>query len=256
MQRECAEAARRELEDMLRQSQKMDTVGHLASGIAHDFNNMLAVISSSLNIIRRVIAKRDRPVEPFLDTAQDGVFRAAALTNRLLSFARKGATEIVEVDVNGHIQGLSDLLGRALNGKVKLKVQLGLVTMPAHCDPSGLENALLNLAVNARDAMPDGGRVTISTAERLLDADAAGPIGVDPGEYVEVSVSDEGTGIPPEMLAKIFEPFFSTKGAKGHRPWPRPDRHLRPWRRRWDLRGFRGRCRDDLPSAPPLHGQG
>lgn len=162
-----------------------------------------------------MIAKKDRPVEPFLDAAQDGVFRAAALTNRLLSFARKGATEIVEVDVNGHIQGLSDLLGRALNGKVKLKVQLGLVTMPAHCDPGGLENALLNLAVNARDAMPDGGRVTISTAERTLDADAAAPIGVDPGEYVEVSVSDEGTGIPPEMLAKIFEPFFSTNGAKG-----------------------------------------
>ncbi len=209
-----AEARERErAEDALRQSQKMEAVGQLTGGIAHDFNNMLQAVSGSLQVMQRRIAQgRPQDVVRYVDMAQQGVSRAATLTQRLLAFARRQALDPRPVVLDTLLPGMAELIGRAVGPSVEVQTQLYEGAGPVRCDANQLENALLNLAINARDAMPGGGRLTIRTAEaRLGPADIAGHDGMAPGDYVEIAVSDTGAGMTPEVRARAFEPFFTTK---------------------------------------------
>lgn len=204
---ERREAAERQL----RQLQKMEAVGQLTGGIAHDFNNMLAIVISGLNLTQRQLAPGNTDVAPFIEGALDGANRAAALTQRLLAFSRQQPLEPAVVDANALLSGLSDMLSRSLGETVVLDTRLDPDLWTTKVDPNQLENAIVNLAVNARDAMPDGGRVTLETANAELDADAARGLGMEAGAYVRIRVLDTGTGMAPEVLAKAFDPFFTTK---------------------------------------------
>lgn len=204
---ERREAAERQL----RQLQKMEAVGQLTGGIAHDFNNMLAVVISGLNLTQRQLARGNVDVGQYIEGALDGASRAAALTQRLLAFSRQQPLEPAVVDANALLTGLSDMLSRSLGETVALDTRLEPGLWATRVDPNQLENAIVNLAVNARDAMPDGGRVTLETANADLDADAARGLGMEPGAYARLRVRDTGTGMTPEVLAKAFDPFFTTK---------------------------------------------
>lgn len=204
---ERREAAERQL----RQLQKMEAVGQLTGGIAHDFNNMLAIVISGLNLTQRQLARGNTDVGPFIEGALDGAGRAAALTQRLLAFSRQQPLEPAVVDANALLSGLSDMLSRSLGETIVLETVLQPGLWTTRADPNQLENAIINLAVNARDAMPDGGRVVLETANADLDADAARGLGMEPGAYVLVRVRDTGAGMTPEVLAKAFDPFFTTK---------------------------------------------
>ena len=209
-----AEAERREtLELQLRQAQKMEAIGQLTGGLAHDFNNMLAVVMGGLTLARKRIATgRHDEVEPLLDGALDGAERAAQLTRRLLAFARRQPLAPEQVDVNRLVSDMSDLLGRTLGEAVRLETVLAGGLWRALADPSQIENAVLNLAVNARDAMPDGGRLTIETRNAHLDEEyAAAHAETRAGQYVMIAVTDTGTGMSAEVLAQAFDPFFTTK---------------------------------------------
>ncbi|MCJ2018945.1 ATP-binding protein [Methylobacterium sp. E-065] len=203
---------RRSAEAQLRQSQKMEAVGQLTGGIAHDFNNMLAVIVGSLNLLQRRLAKGETDVSRYVDAALDGADRAAALTHRLLAFSRLQPLDPVPVDANRMVTDMSDLLARTLGETVRMETVLSAGLWKAHADPSQLENAILNLCVNARDAMPDGGRLTVETANAHIDGAYGRENAVEPGQYVLVAVSDTGTGMSPEVVARAFDPFFTTKG--------------------------------------------
>jgi signal transduction histidine kinase len=205
--------AQRDLEDALVQAQKMDAIGQLAGGIAHDFNNMLALISGCLQVLRRRIGVCEPAVERCLDNSEEGVRRATALTARLLGFARKEQVRRSAVDVDAVIGGLTDLLDRTLGGGVIVETSTGSGSARARGDESQLENAILNLCVNARDAMPGGGRLTISTERIDLVANDARAVDLAMGGYVRMSVADTGSGIPPDVASRIFEPFFTTKAA-------------------------------------------
>ena len=207
------EAARRErIEEQLRQSQKMETVGQLTGGIAHDFNNMLAIIIGSLNILKRRLSRGEGGVERFIDGALEGAERAALLTHRLLAFSRQQPLSPEVVDINKFVAGMSEMLRRILGENLHLETVLAGGLWRTHADPSQLEGAILNLAVNARDAMPDGGRLTIETTNAHLDDNyAAMHADVTAGQYVMVAVSDTGVGMPPDVIAKAFDPFFTTK---------------------------------------------
>lgn len=206
------EFARREAaETQLRQLQKMEAVGQLTGGIAHDFNNMLAVVISGLNMAQRRLAKGEAGAGEFIDGALEGAKRAAALTHRLLAFARQQPLQPGVVDANALVGGLADMLSRSLGERVRLERVLAPDLRRARVDPNQLENALVNLAVNARDAMPEGGSVTIETANAMIGAAEARETGIDAGRYVLITVSDTGTGMTPEVLAKAFDPFFTTK---------------------------------------------
>lgn len=198
--------------EALRQSQKMEAVGQLTGGIAHDFNNMLAVVIGSLDLLGRRIGTADARAKRYVDAATDGARRAANLTQRLLAFSRQQPLKPETVDANKLVSGMSDLLRHSLGGDVQLETVLAGGLWRTHADPNQLENVILNLAVNARDAMPEGGRVTIETANCHLDAryTAAHPY-VTPGQYVLVAVTDTGGGMSPEIIAKAFDPFFTTK---------------------------------------------
>ncbi len=198
-------------ERQLRQLQKMEAVGQLTGGIAHDFNNMLAIVISGLNLTQRQLARGNSDVGPFIEGALDGANRAAALTQRLLAFSRQQPLEPAVVDANALLSGLSDMLSRSLGETVQLKTRLQPALWAMRVDPNQLENAIINLAVNARDAMPDGGTVVLETANLDLDRKAAGDLGVEPGAHVRIRVRDTGTGMTPEVLAKAFDPFFTTK---------------------------------------------
>jgi signal transduction histidine kinase/ActR/RegA family two-component response regulator len=205
-------AQRMAAESQLRQSQKMEAIGQLSGGIAHDFNNMLGVIGGSLELIKRRIDKGDYRVERYMDAAMQGTDRAAALTHRLLAFARQQPLAPEPVDANKMISTMSELLRSTLGEHVRIETVnaggLWLTTADAH----QLENAILNVAINARDAMPDGGRLTIETANAYLDDAYARAHGeVEPGQYVLVAITDTGTGMPPEVAARAFDPFFTTK---------------------------------------------
>ena len=204
---ERREAAERQL----RQLQKMEAVGQLTGGIAHDFNNMLAIVISGLNLTQRQLARGNTDVGAFIEGALDGAGRAAALTQRLLAFSRQQPLEPVVVDANALLSGLSDMLSRSLGETIVLETLLHPGLWPTKADPNQLENAIINLAVNARDAMPDGGRVTLETENAGLDAQAARGLGMEPGDFVRIRVLDTGTGMTPEVLAKAFDPFFTTK---------------------------------------------
>jgi PAS domain S-box-containing protein len=209
-----AQAAALELaEEQLRQSQKMEAVGQLTGGIAHDFNNLLTGITGSLDIVkRRLDAGRAEDVARFMDAAQTSAQRAAALTHRLLAFARRQSLDTKPSDINGIVAGLEDMLRRALMENITFETIPQPDLWHALTDANQLENALLNLSINARDAMPKGGRLTIETSNvRLGKAYAARNDGVEPGDYVLISVVDTGTGMSPDVIAKAFDPFFTTK---------------------------------------------
>jgi PAS domain S-box-containing protein len=200
-------------QDALRQSQKMEAIGQLTGGIAHDFNNLLTGIIGSLDIVRqRVAANRTDDIARFMDAATTCAHRAAALTHRLLAFARRQSLDTRPNNVNQLIAGMEDLLDRALGERIELQCILAEDLWAAFVDANQLENAVLNLAINARDAMPDGGRLILETVNVKLDeAYASMHEEVRPGDYVAVSVSDTGFGMSPNVLAKAVDPFFTTK---------------------------------------------
>ena len=201
-----------EAESRLRQAQKMEAVGQLTGGIAHDFNNMLAVIISGLNLLQRRLARGDTDVTAYVDGALDGARRAAALTQRLLAFARQQPLAPEPVDTNALVIGMTDLLIHALGERVAVETVRGAGLWRANVDPNQLESAIVNLAVNARDAMPDGGKLTIETGNAYIDEEYGREHEVQPGQYVMVAVTDTGTGMTPDVLARAFDPFFTTKG--------------------------------------------
>jgi signal transduction histidine kinase len=196
----------------LAHSQKMDAIGKLTGGVAHDFNNMLAVIMASLDLMKRRLLAGQTDVMRYVDSATEGVERAAQLTSRLLAFARKQPLAPEDVDVNKLLQNLSELLHRTLGETVALEYVGAAGLWRSHIDPAELERAIVNLAVNARDAMPDGGALTIETANAYLDEHyASSHAEVTAGQYVMISVSDKGTGMSPEVAARAMDPFFTTK---------------------------------------------
>ncbi|MEJ0095464.1 MAG: CHASE3 domain-containing protein [Methylocella sp.] len=202
------------LEHQLRHSQRMDAIGQLTGGIAHDFNNMLAVVIGSLNLLKRKVERGEEDFMRFVDGALDGAERAAVLTHRLLAFSRQQPLAPQAIDANKFVAGMSDMMRRTLGDAIKVETVLAGGLWRTYADPSQLESAILNLAVNSRDAMPDGGRLTIETANTSLDdAYAEQNVGVQAGQYVLVSVTDTGSGMSPEVAAKAFDPFFTTKAA-------------------------------------------
>jgi PAS domain S-box-containing protein len=202
-----------EAEAALRQSQKMEAVGQLTGGIAHDFNNMLTGVIGGLDILKRRIASgRLNDLDRFMDAASASAQRAAALTARLLAFSRRQSLDAHPLDINALAASMEDLLARTVNENIALKIVPGEGSPHAIADPNQLENALLNLAINARDAMPDGGQLTVEVSTVALDeAYAAAKPDLIPGSYVVIAVSDSGVGMPPDMIDKVFEPFFTTK---------------------------------------------
>ena len=208
------EAARREaLADQLRQSQKMEAIGQLTGGLAHDFNNMLSVIVGSLTLLKRRLARGEADVAKYVDLALEGADRAATLTHRLLAFSRRQPLAPQSLDVNKLVAGMSDLLRRSIGEQIRVETVLAGGLWRTRVDRGEVENAILNLAVNARDAMVEGGRLTIETANcHLDDVYASAHVDVPAGQYVLVAVTDNGSGMPPDVVAKAFDPFFTTKG--------------------------------------------
>jgi len=205
-------AAREKAESQLRQIQKMEAVGQLTGGIAHDFNNMLAIVISSLSLLIRRLERGDTDIRRFVDSAMDGARRAATLTGRLLAFSRQQPLAPEVLDINRLVSGMSELLQRTLGQNIRIETVLAAGAWKARADAAQLESVILNLCVNARDAMPEGGKLTIETANAFLDEHyAASEEGVTSGQYVQISVTDTGTGMPPEILARAFDPFFTTK---------------------------------------------
>jgi len=199
-------------QELLRQSQKMEAVGQLTGGLAHDFNNLLAGISGSLELLQtRVAQGRLNDLERYLVAAQGASKRAAALTHRLLAFSRRQTLDPRPTDVNRLIVGMEELVRRTVGPEVTVEVAGAGGLWTTLVDPNQLENALLNLCVNARDAMPGGGRLTIETGNRWLDERGARERDLQPGQYVSLCVSDSGTGMTPEVIARAFDPFFTTK---------------------------------------------
>jgi len=205
-------AEREKAEEALHQAQKMEAVGQLTGGIAHDFNNLLAGLSGSLELMHmRLKQGRTDDLERYLNVAQGAVKRAASLTHRLLAFSRRQTLAPVPTDVNALIRGLEELVRRSVGPSIEVSVRDTDALWTALIDPTQLENALLNLCINARDAMPAGGRITIETANRWLPHSDASNQEVQAGEYLVVHVTDNGTGMTDEVMAKVFEPFFTTK---------------------------------------------
>ncbi|HET7795806.1 MAG TPA: PAS domain S-box protein [Rhizobacter sp.] len=205
-----AQHALEQARELLFQSQKLDAIGQLTGGVAHDFNNLLMVIMSSLELLRRRIGD-DPKLIGILDNAVRGARRGASLTQRMLSFARRQDLKPVAIDVGGLVNGISELLRRSLGPNVTVDIPPQSATSPVLVDANQLELALLNLAVNARDAMPGGGVVTIQAAEEQVPGPGA-PAKLEPGRYVRLSVIDHGEGMDAATLARAAEPFFTTKG--------------------------------------------
>ena len=211
LQREITE--RQVAEAQLRQIQKMEAVGQLTGGIAHDFNNMLAIILGCIGMAKkRLRADPDRAAE-LLANAEEGANRAAALTSRLLAFSRQQPLEPRVLETNKVVAGMSELLRRTIGERVRIETVLAAGLWRTHADPAQLESAVVNICVNSRDAMPDGGTITIETGNSDFDeAYAAQDEDITPGQYVLVSVTDTGVGMAPEVVERVFEPFFTTKG--------------------------------------------
>ncbi|RYF93964.1 MAG: response regulator [Caulobacteraceae bacterium] len=213
---EQVEARTRELrqnEEALRQAQKMEAVGQLTGGLAHDFNNLLAAVSGNLELLEsRLLGGRLVGLDRYIDNAQGAARRAAALTQRLLAFSRRQTLDPRPTDINRLIGGLEELIRRSVGPEIEVEIVGAAGLWPARIDPSQLENSLLNLCINARDAMaPNGGRITIETANKWLDQRAASERDLPPGQYLSVCVSDTGTGMTPEVVSRAFDPFYTTK---------------------------------------------
>lgn len=199
-------------EEALRQSQKMEAVGQLTGGIAHDFNNLLTGIVGSLDLMQtRLNQGRTENVGRYIQAAMTSANRAAALTHRLLAFARRQPLVPKSVDANSLVVSLEDLLRRTIGETIDLDIAAASPLWLTLCDPNQLESALLNLAINARDAMPDGGRLVIITQNVTVDAVGLGMPALVPGDYICIAVTDSGTGMSPEVAARAFDPFFTTK---------------------------------------------
>jgi two-component system cell cycle sensor histidine kinase/response regulator CckA len=202
---------RKRLEAQLRQSQKMESVGRLAGGVAHDFNNLLTVMLSNAALAKDGLSERD-PARSDIEEIEEAARRAAVLTRQLLAFARRQAAEPRALDLNAVTLAMDKMLRRLIGEDVELVTLLAENLGVVWADPGHVEQVLVNLAVNARDAMPGGGKLTIETSNLTLDAEyAARHVGVAPGEYVLLAVSDSGHGMAPEILEHVFEPFFTTK---------------------------------------------
>ncbi|MBS0297593.1 MAG: response regulator [Proteobacteria bacterium] len=206
------ELARREqVEAALRQSQKMEAIGHLTGGIAHDFNNMLTGVIGSIDLVRRRMATgRFEGLDRYMQAAWTSAQRAASLTQRLLAFSRRQSLDARPLSVNDLVQDLAELLERSINERITLKLEPGEGLPAAVADANQLESALLNLVINARDAMPDGGTLTVSTRMVEITGEEATP-DLAPGRYVAVTVADTGVGMEPSVAEQVFEPFFTTK---------------------------------------------
>ena len=205
-------AALAQAEEQLRQSQKMEAVGQLTGGLAHDFNNLLTGVAGSLELMQtRVAQGRVNDLERYLVAAQGAAKRAAALTHRLLAFSRRQTLDPKPTDVNRLVRGMQELIERTAGPEVAVEPVTGVGLWTTLVDPGQLESALLNLCINARDAMPGGGKITIETANRWLDERAARERDMLPGQYVSLCVSDNGTGMTPDVIARAFDPFFTTK---------------------------------------------
>jgi nitrogen-specific signal transduction histidine kinase len=199
-------------ENQLRQAQKMEALGQLTGGIAHDFNNMLGVIMGSLDLVTRRVKKGDFAIERFLTAASLAAERAATLTQRLLAFARQQPLSPQPLDANKMIVNMSDLLQSTLGEQIGVETVTAAGLWPIHVDTQQLENAILNIAINGRDAMPDGGKLTIETANTHLDdAYCRQNPEVQPGQYVMLAITDTGIGMPADVTARVFDPFFTTK---------------------------------------------
>ncbi len=205
-------AAHEATEEQLRQAQKMEAVGQLTGGIAHDFNNLLTGISGALDLIKRRVAQgRIGDVARYVEMAAASAGRAAALTHRLLAFSRRQTLDPKPTDVDRLISGMVDMVRRTVGPGIGIHVVNGPSAWAALVDPNQLENALLNLCINARDAMPEGGRLTIETENCWIDAHNAIARDFEVGPYLKLSVSDTGIGMPPDIVARAFDPFFTTK---------------------------------------------
>jgi len=205
-----AEAAEREAaEAQLRQVQKMEAVGQLTGGIAHDFNNMLAVVVGGLDLARRRVTGDPREVEMHLDNAMEGATRAAALTRRLLAFARAEPLLPTAVDPAALVEGMLDLVDRSIGERIRVRTRFAPDSWPVRVDTNQLENAIVNLAVNARDAMDGEGEIQIDIDNAVLSDGEVGELPA--GDYVRIVVADTGGGMPPEVMERVFEPFFTTK---------------------------------------------
>ncbi len=200
-------------QEALRQAQKMEAVGQLTGGIAHDFNNLLGAMSAAMQVLQtRLKQGKLEGMERYIAMSQESIKRAASLTQRLLAFARRQTLDPKPTDVNRLVAGLEDMLRRSVGPDVALEVVGAGGLWTTKVDPSQLENSLLNLCINARDAMmPDGGRLTIETANKWLDERTAAERELPPGQYVSLCVTDTGSGMAPEVVERIFDPFFTTK---------------------------------------------
>ncbi|HEX4504972.1 MAG TPA: PAS domain S-box protein [Alphaproteobacteria bacterium] len=198
--------------EQLFQSQKMEAVGQMTGGLAHDFNNLLTGITGSLELMRTRLAQgRINELERFITAALGAAFRAANLTHRLLAFSRRQTLDPKATDANRLIVSMSEFIQRTIGPAITLEIASAVGLWPTFCDVNQLENAILNLCINARDAMPDGGRLTIETTNAWIDEKGARQRDVQPGQYVAICVTDTGTGMPPEVVARAFDPFFTTK---------------------------------------------
>ena len=205
-------AERKHAEEALRQSQKMEAVGQLTGGIAHDFNNLLTGIIGSLELLEvRLRQGRTSEIHRYVGAAQGASKRAAALTHRLLAFSRRQTLDPKPTDVNRLVMDMEELIRRTVGPQITLEVVTAVGLWSALIDASQLESALLNLCINARDAMPEGGRITIETANKWLDDRAAKERDLPPGQYLSLCVTDTGSGMTPDVIARAFDPFFTTK---------------------------------------------
>jgi signal transduction histidine kinase len=200
-------------EEALRQSQKMEAVGQLTGGIAHDFNNMLTGIIGSLELLRRRLARgRTDDLDSLIDLGVTSANRAAGLTHRLLAFSRRQSLDSKAVQMNALVQSMGELLQRSLNESIQLDMRLNDNLWVAEADPNQLESALLNLVINARDAMPDGGKLVVETSNQVLKREFTEAYNnLEPGDYVMLSVTDNGSGMPQSVINRAFDPFFTTK---------------------------------------------
>lgn len=199
-------------EEQLRQAQKMEAVGQLTGGLAHDFNNLLTAVTGGLELLQARLAKGEYDkTERYINMALTGANRAAALTQRLLAFSRRQTLAPKSTDVDRLIAGMEEIIDRTLGPSINVKVVSAAGLWPVLVDAPQLDNALLNLCINARDAMPDGGQLTIETSNKVLDARSAALHDLSEGEYVSLCVTDTGTGMSPEVIKRVFEPFFTTK---------------------------------------------